>query len=108
MATLVSPTAGGAVARRLLPAAFGVPLVLGLLLGWFLDWRDKVGLPRSEIGLSLFALGNIVAFNLLVWWTAPMLYHVDERRRGAEGPLHQQDPPLETAHDPPRHARPSR
>ena len=83
MATIVSATAGGVVARRLLPAAFGVPL----LLAWLRARGESAGLYGNAIGLSLFALGNIIAFNLLVWWTARLLYRIDERRRAAEEQL---------------------
>jgi two-component system NtrC family sensor kinase len=93
MATIVSATAGGVVARRLLPAAFGVPL----LLGWLRARGQEMGLYDPPMGLSLFALGNIVAFNLLVWWTARLLYRLDERRRVAEERLQQQNALLEQA-----------
>src|SRR5439155_4288173 len=59
MATLLDNTVGGIVARRLLPAAFLVPLLLG--------WLRLVGERRewisSEFGLSLLILSIIVAFN---------------------------------------------
>jgi signal transduction histidine kinase len=93
MATVVSPTAGGVMARRLLPAAFVVPL----LLGWLRIRGEEAGLFSRQMGLSLFALGNIVAFNLLVWWNARLLYHMDERRRAAEQQLHDQNHLLEQA-----------
>ena len=93
MATIVSATTGGVVARRLLPAAFGVPLVLG----WARARGEERGLFGAQTGLSLFALGNIVAFNLLVWWTARLLYHLDERRRLAEERLQEQNDRLEQA-----------
>jgi signal transduction histidine kinase len=83
MATIASATAGGIVARRLLPAAFAVPLVLS----WLRIRSREMGLLSEQMGLSLFALGNIVAFNLLVWWNARMLYRMDERRREAEEQL---------------------
>jgi len=76
-----------------------VPLGLGLLLARFLDRREGAGLRESELGLSLFAMGNIVAFNLLVWLTARLLYRVDVRRRAAEARLHEQNRLLERAND---------
>ena len=53
------------------------------------------GTLRPPMGLSLFALGNIVAFNLLVWWTARLLFRLDEHRRVAEERLQQQNVLLE-------------
>jgi signal transduction histidine kinase len=93
MATIISATAGGVVARRLLPAAFGVPL----LLGWLRARGQEMKLYDPQLGLSLFALGNIIAFNLLVWWTARLLYRLDERRRVAEERLQRQNELLEQA-----------
>jgi len=78
-ATIASRTAGGQMARRLLPAAFAVPLLL--------DWvrLQGEGLYGIEFGLSLFTLLSVLAFNLLVWWNASSLVRVDsERRRSQE------------------------
>ena len=91
MATIASATAGGIVARRLLPAAFVVPL----LLGWLRVRGVEIGLFSEPMGLPLFALGNIVAFNLLVWWNARLLYRMDERRRLAEDQLQHKNQLLE-------------
>ena len=44
-----------------------------------------------------FELGNIIGFNLLVWWTARLLYRIDERRRSAEEQLQQKNQLLEQA-----------
>ncbi len=84
VATLVSTTEGGSVARRLLPAAFAIPLVL--------DWvrMQGEGLYGYEFGLSLFTLLNILAFALLIWWNAASLSRVDAERRRSEEQLQEQ------------------
>ena len=84
VATIISTTEGGAVARRLLPAAFVIPLLL--------DWvRIQVeSLYGYEFGFSLFTLLNILAFALLIWWNAASLSRVDAERRRSEEQLQEQ------------------
>ncbi|MDE2810074.1 MAG: response regulator [Gemmatimonadota bacterium] len=84
IATIISTTEGGSVARRLLPAAFVIPLVL--------DWvRMQVeSLYGYEFGFSLFTLLNILAFALLIWWNAASLSRVDAKRRRSEEQLQEQ------------------
>jgi len=62
--------AGGAVARRLLPAALLVPF----LLGWLRLQGQRLGLFGTEFGLALFALSNIIIFSVLIWWHAGRLH----------------------------------
>jgi two-component system, sensor histidine kinase and response regulator len=66
MATLVSGTAGGMTARRLIPAAVALPLLLGLLR----IEGERAGLFGFETGVTLFALATVTAFLLLIWWNA--------------------------------------
>ena len=66
--TILDDTAGGAIARRLLPAAFILPIVLG----WLRLTGERRGWFSSEFGLTLFVLALIVLFNLLIWWIAPV------------------------------------
>ena len=82
--TIISTTEGGSVARRLLPAAFAIPLAL--------DWVRMQGeaLYGHEFGLSLFTLLNILAFALLIWWNAASLSRVDAERRRSEEQLQEQ------------------
>ena len=83
LATLLSATAGGVVARRLLPAAVLIPLVVGLLVlnG---QRRDLYGIPFM---MTLFTLTNVVVFVTLIWWNASSLRHLDEQRRQMEETL---------------------
>ena len=82
--TIISTTEGGSVARRLLPAAFAIPLAL--------DWVRMQGeaLYGYEFGLSLFTLLNISAFAVLIWWNAASLARVDAERRRSEEQLQEQ------------------
>ncbi len=84
VATIISTTEGGSVARHLLPAAFVIPLLL--------DWvRIQVeSLYGYEFGFSLFTLLNILAFALLIWWNAASLSRVDAERRRSEEQLQEQ------------------
>lgn len=84
IATIISTTEGGSVARRLLPAAFAIPLVF--------DWirTQGEGVYGYEFGLSLFTLLNILAFALLIWWNAASLSRVDAERRHSEEQLQEQ------------------
>ncbi len=84
VATIISTTEGGSVARRLLPAAFVIPLLL--------DWVRLQGesLYGYEFGLSLFTLLNILAFALIIWWNAASLSRVDAERRHSEEQLQEQ------------------
>ena len=84
ISTIISTTEGGSVARRLLPAAFAIPIVLDLIR------TQGEALYGYEFGLSLFTLLNISAFALLIWWNAASLSRVDAERRRSEEQLQEQ------------------
>ena len=95
-ATLVSATAGGLMARRLLPAAFLIPIVLG----WAQFQGERAGLYGVEFGHSLFVVCNVIAFNILIWWNARSIGQIDAERTRIGHELHRQNALLEqTTHD---------
>ena len=95
-ATLVSATAGGLMARRLLPAAFIIPIVLG----WVQFQGERAGFYGVEFGHSLFVVCNVIAFNILIWWNARSIGQIDAERTRIASELHRQNALLEqTAHD---------
>lgn len=85
MAIFTSERAGGLLARRLVPAAFLVPLALG----WLNLQGQRGGLYDTVFGLSFFALSLIVVFLALIWWSADSLHQIDLRRQQAELELRQ-------------------
>jgi signal transduction histidine kinase len=78
-----SENAGGVLARRVVPAA----LVLPLLLGWLLLAGQRMGLYDSTFRLVLYALSMIIAFTILIWWNASLLNQADIQRKRAEAQL---------------------
>jgi signal transduction histidine kinase len=76
MATVVSDSAGGVMARRLYPAAIAIPILLGqlTLVG------ETLRLYNGKFGLSLFLLTSIVVFVLLVSLTYRSLDRTDTQR----------------------------
>jgi PAS domain S-box-containing protein len=80
IAILVSGTAGGVVARRLVPVAITVPL----LLGWVRLAAERAGLFESSVGVMLFALAIVIVFLTIIWWIARALYRLDLERARAE------------------------
>ena len=80
MAVVTSRNMGGFVARRLLPTAILVPLVLG----WLRLRGQQVGLYGTELGVSLFTVASMFVIAALVWWSARLLYRIDGERKLAE------------------------
>jgi signal transduction histidine kinase len=76
MASVVSDSAGGVMARRLYPAAIAIPILLGqlTLMG------EGLRLYNGKFGLSLFLLTSIVLFVLLVSLTYRSLDRTDAER----------------------------
>ncbi len=77
MRVITSDTTGGAMARRLLPAAVLIPLVLGALR----FSSEKHGVFDLESGFSLFAFANVVLFAVVIWWNAKLLYLAEADRQ---------------------------
>jgi methyl-accepting chemotaxis protein len=83
MHVLTSHTAGGVMARRLLPAAVLVPVIMG----WLRLEGERTGLYGFEFGLALFALSNIIIFTVLAGWIARLFVPRGRRARaGDEAP----------------------
>ncbi|HWS56088.1 MAG TPA: sensor histidine kinase [Pyrinomonadaceae bacterium] len=80
VAVFTNRSVGGMVARRLLAAAVGVPL----LLGWLTVFGQRAGLFEQSLGTSLLVVGSVVTFSALVWFAARLLDRVDSRRQRAE------------------------
>jgi len=76
MMVITSDTTGGSMARRLLPAAILIPLILGALL----FSSEKHGFFAMESGISIFAFSNIVFFTAVIWWNAKLLYWAEQER----------------------------
>jgi signal transduction histidine kinase len=80
MEVISSRTTGGAMARRLLPMAVFVPVILAAL--WLL--AEKRGYLEIEAGLSMFAVSTIIIFTGLIWWNARLLFKADLQRMRSE------------------------
>ena len=86
MGLLVSDSAGGVIARKLLIPALIVPIAVG----WLQLQGQRAGWYDTEAGTSLFALSSVVAFSALVWMTAAALHRSDISRRNGEWKLLEQ------------------
>lgn len=80
MAVVSSTTAGGIMARRLLPMV----LVAPFLIGWLRIQGEYRGLFSSEFGIALVAVTYMTLFSLLVWRTAAVLRQSEHRRLASE------------------------
>ncbi len=80
VAVFTSKTPGGTIARRLLPFAFGVPFVLGIL-GIL---SEKKNLYPAGLGICIMVVGSIAVFSALIWWNAISLNRTDKKRREME------------------------
>jgi len=74
---------GSEMARRLLPAVFLVPLILG----WLLLTGARIGFYGIEFALALFTTASAIVFALLVWVNAGELNVEYQRRNRAETEL---------------------
>jgi len=83
MSLVISDSAGGALARRLLPAAVLIPAIGG----WLRLLGQRQGLFDLAGGTSLFALTMMLAFTALIWWKAHSLDRMERGRRRAERQL---------------------
>jgi PAS domain S-box-containing protein len=80
VALLRSRSLGGSVCRRLLPAAIGVPVVVGALQ----VEGVRLGLYEPSYGLLFAVLFDIVLLCSLVVWSARSIGRIDGDRRLAE------------------------
>ncbi len=80
MAVVTSEGPGGVLVRRLLPAPFGLVLVLG----WFRLEGQKAGLYDTAFGTSLYAAAMAAIFGGLTLATARRLNRMDALRKRAE------------------------
>ena len=80
MGVVTSPTPAGAVARKLLPAAGGVPLLTGLLVAI----GERTGVYTSTFGSALLVGCCGVFFAGAVCWTVALLWRAEGDRERAE------------------------
>jgi PAS domain S-box-containing protein len=81
--TLTSKGMGGLMARRLLPAAIGLPLILG----WLKIVGEQYGLYDTVFGAALLVLIMMVSLSVLVAFTARNLNKIEAERIEAENVL---------------------
>ena len=80
MSVAASNSVGGVMVRRMLPAAVGIPV----LVGWLIVEAQRGGLYPAVLNVSYYALSIIVVFTTLVWRTAMSLHRIDIERQKAE------------------------
>jgi signal transduction histidine kinase len=79
-AVLISDGPAGSMARRLLPAAILIPLLLGGLR----VWGEALGLLSYEFGTALFTTVNIAGFAVLIWLQSVAIQKAEAKRRAVE------------------------
>lgn len=80
MAVVMAPDAGGVLARRLLPVAIALPVILG----WLRLVGQRRGLYGLELGVSLTAMSQILILAVVIFALARSLHRAEVRRRAAE------------------------
>src|SRR3989440_10851743 len=87
LAIIVSETAAGMLARRLIPLAILLPILIGALR----QHAERAGLYDPTFGAAHSATTFMVLFFAAVWWTTRMLFRVDTNRALAEGARQKQE-----------------
>ncbi|MGD0567368.1 MAG: PAS domain S-box protein [Candidatus Sulfotelmatobacter sp.] len=77
---LTGEGSGSLMARRLLPAVFLVPIVLG----WIALQGEFARLYGAELGLALYATASVLVFAILVWSNARKMNGEYDQRSRAE------------------------
>ena len=80
MALMTAGNLGGVMARRLLLAAIGVPL----LVGWASILGERAGLYSTEFEPVLLAVLSAYVYSGAIWWYAHSLSRMDADRKQAE------------------------
>ncbi len=78
-AVIVSDTAGGQMARRLLPASILIPV----FIGWLRLLAEQAGWISSGVALTLHVLLSVFSMAVIVWWNAGLLVRTSLRNRQA-------------------------
>lgn len=73
----------GILVRRLLPAAIGIPTVLG----WLFLRGERAGYYDTALALALLALANVLIFSVMIWRIARSLERVQAELGQAERTL---------------------
>jgi len=80
MKVFTSEEAGGTMARRLMPALFILPLIIG----WLRLSGEVHGYFTSPVGVALVVVTYTICFVAVVWLVAASVNRADRRRRDAE------------------------
>jgi signal transduction histidine kinase len=91
VAVVIGDTAGGAMARRLLPVALALPIVLG----WLQLEGERAGAYPAAFGTGWFAVSNVVIVVAAILWYAVSLNRFDAERLRAERELRRSNEELE-------------
>jgi PAS domain S-box-containing protein len=78
-----SDSFGGIVVRRLLPATFLVPIVIG----WFRMEGQRAGWYGTEFGLALMVTVNVTIFSVVIYLSAREIDRIAMARQEAESAL---------------------
>jgi PAS domain S-box-containing protein len=87
MAVVTSELNGGAIARRLIPGAIAIPLVLG----WLILQGYRLGLYNPAFAVALLVLLLILIYISLIWRNAVFLNGIDRDRQLTENALRQSE-----------------
>jgi len=87
LAIIVSETAAGMLARRLIPLAILLPILIGALR----QTAERAGLYDPIFGAAHSATTFMVLFFAAIWWTTRMLFRIDTNRMVAEGARQKQE-----------------
>src|SRR5881392_4311897 len=87
LAIVVSETAAGMLARRLIPLAILLPILIGALR----QTAERAGLYDPTFGAAHSATTFMVLFFAAIWWTARMVFRIDSNRMLAEGARQKQE-----------------
>jgi PAS domain S-box-containing protein len=90
-ADLTGEGSGSVMARRLLPAVFCIPI----LLGWVSLQGHRAGLYGTELGLALYCTANVAVFIVLVWLSARKMNVEYNQRSSAEVEIREMNAELE-------------